>query len=180
MKKILFLLTFSFLLSPFFAGPVFAENEIIDEDCRIYLAKQIKLKEPDMEDFVSKHFLSSKLTSELIDAAIDRLSLYEDFLDSKLHKDWAKANFNSDLTSQATLLFECEAIVENNVEKWKQLIKEQSYATSKAKSNLALLEAYKRINEKLRELNNMVANLKIYFEGFSKNLPCITKKCITK
>lgn len=179
MKKLLILLVILFCSSISFK--IFAaEDEIIDADCRVYLAKQIESQEPDMQIFVNDQFSSSNPTSELIDATIAKISLYQDFLDSKLHVDWANSNLNISLDYKANQLFDCEVMISSNVDKWQQLIKQQVYSSSKTKSHLALINTYKRINDKLRELNNMIGNLKIYFQGFATNLPCITKKCITK
>ena len=93
---------------------------------------------------------------------------------------WASTETTKNLTEKSDLILQCQILIEHKKEKWSLGLKEKVIVSSQGKRTTLLIDRYKRINEKLRELNLVLGMLKAYIEGFALNLPCYVNKCQTK
>jgi|GEM_PF-4496228 len=127
-------------------------------------------------DSVEKLFLSKNPNSELIDSAIEIYSKYK-------HKAFDKystyfpieGNFQSIESNKQS---ECYSNLMNRIQIAKNAIKTHIRSTTGVKKQTALIEKYKALDAKLRELNMVFGEIKGYFDALNNKVSKFIKNCL--
>lgn len=156
------------------ANAVEAEKKCANEIKVFMVGKQIEFGE-----FINQHFRSDKPTSQLIPAAIARYSQYRAEVRAKM-KELSKQSSTSKKTFESATVEKpaCEKAVEEDFAIMRDLLRQHISTNAYAKKSTRLIDQYKILNSKLRELNFTIAQTYGYFAALSQKLPCYAIKCV--
>lgn len=124
--------------------------------------------------FLEVHFQSKANNSDLIPTAINTYREYKNEILNELSK-YKTGLF--DTATQLEKLDACIRIADLYVERGKTMLKQHVSATAKVKQSTILLEKYKAINEKLGEMNSLIAKILGAFETLKNKFPGYLRDC---
>lgn len=156
------------------ANAVEAEKKCANEIKVFMVGKQIEFGQA-----INQHFRSDKPTSELIPAAIEMYRQYRVDVREKMQKlsgqtATSKKTFESATSEKPA----CEKAVEEDFAIMKDLLRQHISTNAYVKKSTRLIDQYKILNSKLRELNFTIAQTYGYFAALSQKLPCYAIKCV--
>jgi len=125
---------------------------------------------------IEKLFLSKNPNSTLINSAIDIYSKYK-------HKAFDKYSTYFPLAGsfqsiEGNKQSECYSKVTDKIGVARNAMKTHIKSTTGVKKQTALIEKYKALDAKLRELNMVFGEIKGYFDAFNNKLPKFVKECL--
>lgn len=165
------------------APEVAAEMDANEEEAEKKCANEIKAfaaeKQIEFGEAINQHFRSDKLTSELIPAAIEMYRKYRADVRAKMQElsgqtATSKKTFESATAEKPA----CEKAVEEDFAIMRDLLRQHISTNAYAKKSTRLIDQYKILNSKLRELNFTIAQTYGYFAALSQKLPCYATQCV--
>ena len=162
-------------------GPIYylEDDETVDyqkTQCKVGLQFFISGKSAEYEEFMSKHFSSPDLSSNLLDAAVAKFNAYRDMLNDEFFK--YRAESGATIASQFELLEECYTLIKNEVEDRQVNLKQNFKAGRADRKSLRLSAKYETINSRFKDLIHFpYAQFLGRMKSFADGLACYTNKC---
>jgi len=189
MKKFIILLFSFFLLS----SVASAENEALEElkgqladqiseanlvDCRNVLVPVYDIETLNFYEFLDDNFKNKSNNSSLTNIAIARFSRYKLFIEEQFAKVAPQGGAEgTQQASEFTAFLKCSEITNTYIKFAKEKLITHIKANSYQKKSDMLLEKYKAIGERMRELNLSIAEMNAFFKTFENKLPGFLRMC---
>jgi hypothetical protein len=133
-------------------------------------------------EFMENHFKNKSGTTYLLPDALLKYDEYKQNLMNKLGEFENTNNQNTGANQQFQFQFltECRKKTQESIDNARKMLVIRTETTSNIKKSTAILDKYKQINGKLRELNLQFLKVKANLGTFSQKLPCYLRKQCTK
>ena len=150
-------------------------------DCRATLTQIYDIETLEFFEFLEANFENKSSNSSLINIAIARYRDYKHtvyaYLDMLSPSSTAVSGSNLLSESEGYLL--CRKLADSYVQLTKEQMINHIKSTNYQKKTTILTEKYHAINDELRSLNLVFAQLYAHFMTFKNKLPGFLQKCIT-
>lgn len=146
------------------------------ENCITYFPSSADWRTLEFASFLDLHFQSKDQNSTLVSDAIDAFVEYKKAIWAELDK--YKVGTTTPTTSQLSSIDSCVLIAEKKIDEAKTMLRKHVMTTGRIKQQTILLDKYKAINNKLRDLNMTIAKMVGAFETFKNKLPGYLKSCV--
>ena len=161
-------------------------KDILDKDpdavsCRQKLVPIYDLETIQFLTFLEDHFQNKSSSTTLLNTAIVRYRGYKTDLESHFQKIQPVASSYSDVKvyeQYFNAYTTCEQLTTAYLEMAKDSLIAHAQRTSNQKRTTILIEKYKSINDKMRDLNFEIAQMYGHFLTFENKLPGFTQQCI--
>jgi hypothetical protein len=147
------------------------------DTCTTVLTPTFEWRTLEFAAFLDVHFQSKKNNTYLIDEAITAFREYKKTIMQELGK-FETGTFVT--YKQAEALDACVRLSEKYISDAKNMLRDHVLTTSRVKEQTALLDKYKTINSKLRDMNSLIGKIVGSFAGFNNKLPAYVKDCLKK
>lgn len=187
-KKILAGILVGLLCSWNVAGVAFAEGVGLISQCTVTLPPLYTNELNNFLSFLDQTFKNKSSNTSLTNIAIQRYAEYKRAIKAIFAQLGPQAyalvvndaNKNITSVSEIEAYKSCQTITEQYIEKGKQQMMERIKTSATQKSATIMLEKYKAINMKLRDLNLQIAKMYAMFMSFANKLPGFLGKCESK
>ena len=199
-QKIVAVMVVAMLLNFSLAGVTFADNQLVSPSGEVGLISQCTVTLPpkyteELQSFLSfldETFKNKSSDSSLTDIAIQRFTEYKRaikaifanlgpqayaLIDGKAGVDVDKTKTISSI-AEIDAYSNCQKLTEEYIETGKQQMIDRIKGSATQKSATIMLEKYKAINMKLRELNVEIAKMYAMFMSFANKLPGFLRECV--
>lgn len=141
--------------------------------CPEVMGETIKKEEEAFMTFINTHFQNELENSVLVEHAMARYRLAKTNLNNKFQEFSTKGLIPEVLAGT----FTCQTLISDSLDRMRILLKTQAIETAYGKQGLKITDKYKMINQKLRDLNFQVSEMRAYFYSFNNLLPSFTPQC---
>lgn len=129
-------------------------------------------------EFIESHFLNKEQNSELIETAFAKYHEIEDKIFEKQNLVFAKMEATGCTKQEIfTAFLECQDAASDLLNRMYANLKDHIKSTANVKRTTILLNKYKEINGKLRDLNEKMTETYGYYLTFSKKFQGYVPKC---
>ncbi len=154
------------------------EIVVSDEfDCDAAVMAYLSEADPALEEFWTQVLTSEEQNSSLVDLVLEAQNAYEVAAQEALDGTFATAGGKS-LVDVTDKIAECQGVIDEHVEANERVLVTQVASSSAGKKTTALLEEYKWLNEKLRDMTTDVGYVNAYLKKMSDMFPGFLKQCI--
>ncbi|MBP9718058.1 hypothetical protein KBD59_02055 [Candidatus Gracilibacteria bacterium] len=160
--------------APAAGAPEQAATAIRLDACKTQMTTFLQKKEIEFGTFVNEHFRSNQPTSELIPVAIEKFRRIRAEIRGELRAIYQVTGN----VASGTELFGCQQLIDEHFVQMKDVLREHIISNAYAKKTTRLMDKYKRINDRLADMNFKIAQIYTYFSTFSQKLPCFATKCV--
>lgn len=182
-KEVFIFLTIVVLLSVFVDMSVISSANEEEEDpyaeFECYAETYAAVEEADIAlmEFYTDVMTSEYPSSELLDILLTEYGNYVDTLEAALSAATATSP-GDQLTVVDERIDGCRTLVNQHMEANLQILETQFAASAAAKKTTTLIDEYQWINERLRDMNEMIGKYQGYLTKMKDNLPGFTKNCV--
>lgn len=131
--------------------------------------------------FMEQNFQNKSSTSSLSNIAIARFSEYRMAINehfAKVGVEEAIANVDT-REDQLVAYNNCEKLKNSYIDAGKKSLIEYAKTNAAQKQSIVILDKYKSINDKLREMNLSIARMYSLLATFKQKIPGFVRECIT-
>jgi hypothetical protein len=149
-------------------------------DCKTTLVNLADLELYHFFVFLDEHFQNKSANSSLTNIAIARYANFKIALDDNMAKltPGGKDTTVTSFADEISAFEDCKQINDSYIEIGKDKLIEKIKNTSAQKKTTIMVEKYKAINDRLREVNLKISKMYGYFQAFSDKLPGFLRECI--
>lgn len=148
-----------------------------DFDCDTAVMAYLSEADPALEEFFTQVLTSEEQNSDLVDLVLETKKAYEVAAQEALDGTLATASGKS-LVDVTDKIAECQEIIAEHMEASERVLITQVASSSAGKKTTALLDEYKWLNEKLRDMSTDVAYVNAYLKKMSDMFPGFVKQCL--
>lgn len=141
--------------------------------CPEVMGETIKQEEEAFTTFIDAHFQNELENSVLLEQAMERYRLAKINLENKFQEFGNQGLIPEVLAGT----FTCQTLINDSLDRMRILLKTHAIETAYGKQGLKITDKYKAINQKLRDLNFQVSEMRAYFYSFNNLLPSFTPQC---
>lgn len=154
-----------------------SEDPSTTYDCLEILIPYLTEADAEFAEFLGSSVTSAEPSAEIVDLMIEK---YEEYLANiETTFDAATAPQEGQQISEVTeRLGTCQSKVEEHIEANEQIMQVEVTSSSYAKKTTALLDEYKWINERLRDMQETVGYIGGYLTTVDGQLSGFTKTCV--
>ncbi len=153
------------------------EDDPTNFDCLEIILPYLTEADAEFSEFLGDSVTSEEPSSEIVDLMIEKYEAYLDDVDS-VFVQAITADGGENLSTVTERLSVCQAKVEEHIEANEQILEAEVVSSSYAKKTTALLDEYKWINERLRDMQETVGYIGGYLTTVDGQLSGFTKTCI--
>ncbi len=152
-------------------------------DCKATLVPLYDLEILEFLKFLEVNFQNKSANSTLVNIAIARFTEFKNGIQENFAKLQPKQTEYADSKTyeQAyNAYFACGKITDSYIKLAKEMMIKHVKTNTSQKRTTMILEKYQGISNRLREMNNSLAQMHGFFLTFKNKLPGFLQKCITK
>ncbi|MFA6528715.1 MAG: hypothetical protein WCT46_04200, partial [Candidatus Gracilibacteria bacterium] len=150
-------------------------------DCPEQISGALAEKSAELLENAQTALSSTGTTTEVVDETLIPLDVqFREAADEIFEDATATYDLESGIPETSNYLATCQALVEKEVENNEVVLKTMVASSASAKETTALLDEYKWINEKLREMLETTGYVNAYLSKISSSSFEFTKTCVSR
>lgn len=149
--------------------------------CDVLLKELYDIETMEFLGFLDVHFKNKSSTSSLTNTAIARYLQYKKTISDHFDQFSPDVSTVKDVRAYDLALTSyeaCSALTDSYVRLAKEQMIRHIKNNNVQKKTTVMLEKFKSVNEKLRDLNSAIAELYSFFATFKNKLPGFLRKCV--
>jgi hypothetical protein len=157
-------------------APAAQPSPDITSNCTTEMRKFLPPIQEDFLKYLQDTFKGDEPNSGKVGEAVDKFYETKNAIEAKYSQLLNTASPSGNVLEVTATPSSCKILADDAITALREVLKSHALKTTSSKTTTQMLEKYKEINKKLKDLNQNFGKLKGYIDSFNSKMPCYIKK----